>query len=115
MYKKTAGMIGVVAGMTAIGSAQAAVPPPASVAEALHASSYADLLAPIENAVAVLKADDAARPQDGFQTVQYGYYGQGYAQSHHHHAQHYGYRPPPPYARYDHHYHHHRNYGGDGL
>jgi hypothetical protein len=111
MDKKTAGMVGAVAGMAALGSAQAALPPAASVAEALHATSYAELLAPVENAVAVLKVDDAARSQDGFQTVQYGYYGQDYAESHHHHHHHAQYRPPPP--RHHHHHHHHHNYGGD--
>ncbi|MFZ2006681.1 MAG: hypothetical protein WAV02_16465 [Stellaceae bacterium] len=86
MDKRTAGLLGAVASIAAIGPAQAATPalpkPP----------SYADLLAPIPNAVALLKADDHARAQNPapLKLAQY--------HDHHHH----------------HHHHHHHNwwYGG---
>ena len=62
MDKKLVGLIGAVAGLATAGGAQAAIDPPA-LSEALHASSYADLLAPIANPVELLKADNAAREQ----------------------------------------------------
>ena len=58
MDKKTLGLLGAVAGLAAAGSAHAANAPVPNPAEALQASSYADLLAPVQNAAALLKADD---------------------------------------------------------
>jgi len=43
-------------GIATMGAAQAATPPPVT-----RSASYADLLTPISNAVALLQADDAAR------------------------------------------------------
>ncbi len=63
MDKKTAGLLGAVAGLAAMGTAQAAIAPGPNPMEALHAASYADLLAPVSDAVAVMKADDALRAQ----------------------------------------------------
>jgi len=85
MDKRTTGLLGVVAGIATMGSAQAATQPALA-----QPTSYADLLAPISNAVALLKAD-AARAQEPAPTK--------VAQYHHHHH---------------HHHHHHRNwwYGG---
>lgn len=119
MDKKTAGLLGAVAGLATMGSAHAAAPPAVNVTEAMQAASYADLLAPIENAVALVQADDATRAQ-GLQTVQY--YGGGYDHHHHHHHHHHanypgeGYGPPryPPPARYAHHHHHHHHHN-DGI
>lgn len=119
MEKKTAGLLGALAGLAAMGTAQAAIAPPASPAEALHVSSYADLLAPVPDAVAVLKADDALRARmagdtlNGAQLAQ-NYYGQ--QQHHHHHHHHHNqYRPPrhhhhhSQYRRPAHHHHHHHH------
>ena len=111
MGKKTAGLLGAVAGLATMGSAQAARPVP-HVAEALQVSSYSDLLAPIPDAVAVLKANDLARAQvrdvNGYVYFNYG-----------------PPLPPPPYAyerpppfpgygpyypRYYPHHHHHHNH-----
>jgi len=102
MDKKIAALLGAVAGVATIGSAQAATPS----ATPSQAATYADLLAPIPNAVDALKADDAAKTQDqgGFKLAQYPYYGYGayyggygygYRRHHHHH-----------------HHHHHHNYRG---
>lgn len=122
MDKITAGLIGAVAGLATIGSASAAVPTVANPAEALHAASYTELLAPVENAAALLKADDA-RIEAQLRTVQYyrGYgYDQGYgARDHHHHHHHqdyrrYSYNGPENYHHH-HHHHHHHNYGGGIL
>ena len=80
MDKKIAGLLGAVAALGAASSTQAApVAPPTDV---LQANSYADLLEPIPNAGAILKAvderDGSARDEAKLQTVQY----------HHHHHHH---------------------------
>jgi hypothetical protein len=61
MEKKTGGLLGAVAGLAAMGTAQAAIHPASTPSEALQVSSYADLLAPIPHATALLRADDEAR------------------------------------------------------
>ncbi len=61
MDKKIAGLLGAVAGLATMSTVQAATSSCAGPAEALQTSSYADLLAPISNPAAVLKADNAAR------------------------------------------------------
>ncbi|HJU18515.1 MAG TPA: hypothetical protein VJ770_18850 [Stellaceae bacterium] len=111
MDKKIAGLLGAVAGLAMAGSAQAALSPAANPSETLQASSYADLLAPIPNAVALMKADDAARaqqpnaaPSEDVQVAQrYPFY---HHHHHHHHHSYYGY-----YRRYHHHHHHHHHRG----
>jgi hypothetical protein len=60
------------------------------------ASSYTDLLAPIENAVVQLRQDDAAPVQD----AEYYYYPPRYHHHHHHHH----------YRRYSHYHHHYYRY-----
>ena len=116
MDKMATGLLGAVAGMATMASAQAVAHPARDVAEALRVSSYADLLKPIPDAVALLKADDAARAQtanlltyvsDGIQLAQAYYYGYGNPYN----------APYPPYAtpygyypRYHHHHHHHHRY-----
>ena len=105
MDKKLAGLLGVVAGLTTLSSAQAAPDP----SEALQASSYADLLAPIPSAAALLIADDALRAQEpageavSEVQVAQGYYYPNYYQNHHHHHHH-------SYWGYYHHHHHHHHH-----
>jgi hypothetical protein len=115
MDKKIAGLLGAVAGLATVSSAQAAISPAPNPSEALQASSYADLLAPIPNAVTLLKADDAARAQqpaakavDDIQLAQ-GYYHHHHHHHHHHHSYRYG--PPYPYYRHGYHHHHHHHHG----
>jgi hypothetical protein len=98
MDKKIAGLLGAVAGLATISSAQAAPESGPTASEGLQASSYVDLLAPIPNAVAALEADNAARAQNLELAQYYGYYPN---------SNYYPY-PPPPY--YHHHHHHHHNY-----
>lgn len=113
MDKKIAGLLGAVAGLATVGTAQAAIPP-APNPEGLQASSYADLLAPIPNAVEALQADNAAwarnielaqyyynGPAYGYPNggPAYGYYSNPYYHHHHHHHNNY----------YAHHHHHHHN------
>jgi hypothetical protein len=100
MDKKTLGLLGAVAGLAAAGSAHAANAPAVNPTEALQASSYADLLAPVQNAAALLKADDAARAQrrapKGEIQLADVYIGVPHHRHHHHH----------------HHHHHHRHDDG---
>jgi hypothetical protein len=102
MDKNMAGLIAAVGALVA-GSAQAANTPPLAVNPVLQATSYADLLKPIPNALEVLKAQNEASPatfggdeQPKVETVQY---------HHHHHHHHHRYR-----RVYHHHHHHHHNY-----
>jgi len=97
MDKKIAGLLGAVAGLATIGTAQAAINPAAGQ-DALQAYSYADLLTPIAHPIALLKADDAARaqkpaaePAADFQLAE------NYHHHHHHHT-------------YSRNYHHHHRY-----
>ncbi len=58
MDKKIAALLGAAAALTTMTAANAAASAPT---ETLQASSYADLLAPVPNALAQLIADDTAR------------------------------------------------------
>src|ERR1700752_458972 len=101
MDKKIAGLLGAVAGLATISSAQAAPEPGPAPSEALQASSYADLLAPIPNPVAALEADNAARAQNLELAQYYNYPYSNYSYPY--------YSYPPPYYHH-HHHHHHNNY-----
>ena len=105
MDRKAGALVGVVTGLATMGAAQAGSAP-VNVPEVMHASSYADLLTPIANPVAVLRADDAARVAEGnAREVQYYDYGPPpprYYYHHHHHHHHY----------YHHHHHHHHHHAG---
>ncbi|HZT87123.1 MAG TPA: hypothetical protein VFA12_04075 [Stellaceae bacterium] len=111
MDKKLAGLLGAVAGLATMASAQAAAPIQ-NQSEPLQASSYRDLLNPIANPVEALKADNAARAEQAAREVQlaqyyYPYYGPYYGPYpyyHHHHHHHHSY--------YHHHHHHHHHHGG---
>lgn len=110
MDKTTAALLGAVASLATMGAAQAAAPPVPNASEALKAASYADLLSPVENAAAVMKADDAARAQQApvegnIEPVQYYNYGPPRGYHHHHHHHH-------AYYRHHHHHHHHASYVG---
>jgi hypothetical protein len=108
MDKKIAALLGAVASVSTLGAAQAATP--VNPGDALQASSYADLLAPVPNAVAALIADDAARASksDGEMEV-----AQIQVQIGHHHHHHHRYHRKPVivikrHHRRHHHHHHHR-------
>jgi hypothetical protein len=83
MDKKIAGLLGAAAAITTVTGAQAAPAQPLTAP-----ASYRELLEPIPNAAAVLKADDAAReqmtPDAKLERVQW----------HHHHHHHHGYYNP---------------------
>jgi ABC-type nickel/cobalt efflux system permease component RcnA len=106
MDKKIAGLLGAVAGLATMSTAQAATNPAPDPAEALQVSSYADLLAPISNAAAALEADNAARATaaEGLNEVKL-------AQAYYYPS----YSPPPPnypysYPAYNYHHHHHHHH-----
>jgi len=99
MDKNVAGLLAV-ASVLAV-PAHAATALPVDVASALRASSYADLLAPIPNAAAILKAsaeatsaapETTAEGQSPLMEARYWYH-------HHHHHHH--------WRRRWHHHHHH--------
>jgi hypothetical protein len=104
MDKTIVGVIGAVTGLASLdGAAQAATAPPPDALPA--ARSYADLLDPIPNAVAMLQAADTAaaaraaqQPAGDDVQVAQVYIGVGHHHHHHHHR----------YWRHHHHHHHHR-------
>ncbi len=111
MDKKIAGLLGAVAALGTMGGAQAAPMP----TDTMQANSYADLLAPVPNAMAALQADNAARSRpsaderaDGVQVAEYYHHHHHHhrrviiIRRHHHHHHH--------YRRYHHHHHHHSHY-----
>lgn len=121
MSKKTAGLVGAISALplAAVGPAAHA----RALDEVMTPRSYAELLQPIPNAVALLgeaKAREAARPEPRIQTAQYyggwgGYYGQPYYHHHHHHHHHWngGWGGWGYYGRpYYHHHHHHHHWNG---
>jgi hypothetical protein len=99
---KIAGLLGAVAALGTVTSTEAAPLPPPS--EVLHANSYADLLEPIPNAGAVLKAmdeqDGVGRGEPTVQLVQY----------HHHHHSHTVVVTRHRHYRHHHHHHHHHHH-----
>lgn len=110
MDKKIAGLLGAVAGLATMSAAQAATTPAASAAQVQPPTSYADLLAPVPNAAAQLKADDAARlPQAPAraQTAQYYFYYGPSDEFYEHHHHHHFFRP---FFHHHHHHHHHAAY-----
>jgi hypothetical protein len=118
MDKKIAGLLGAMASIGALNSAQAA--PTLNPTDILRANSFAELLEPIPDASARLKAVEEAQAQDtdaNVQLAQYYYH-------HHHHHHHHGFYPRydepevvivPRYRRpyYHHHHHHHSFYRRD--
>ena len=112
MDKKIAGLLGAVASLGTFTAADAS-PAPAP-ADVLRANSYANLLEPIPNAVALLQAVDESTPAQTTENVQMA---QFYHHHHHHHhsfyRHHHSYYPRvvvvPRYRRHHHHHHHHHH------
>ena len=109
MDKKIAGLLGGVTALTALGAAQAATPQTGAAGEGPRASSYADLLNPIPNAVAALQEDDAAHDAKASTA------GVKVAEDHHHHHHHRYHRRViviKPHRHHHHHHHHHQSFLG---
>ncbi len=115
MDKKIAGLLGAVATLGTFNAAEAA-PAPAPT-DVLRVNSYADLLEPIPNAVALLQVVDKFAPAPATENVQVA---QFYHHHHHHHHHsfyrhhHHSYYPrvvvAPRYRRHHHHHHHHHHH-----
>ena len=106
MDKKIAGLAGAITSLASMHAAEAS--PAQNVAEIVSPRSYAELLQPIPNAAALLKAVDAAaavraeaeaKRNANVRLAQYWDY---YYPHHHHHHNYYYQRP-----YYHHHHHHH--------
>jgi hypothetical protein len=114
MDKKIAGLLGAVATLGTFTAAEAGpVPAPADV---LRADSYADLLEPIPNAVALLQAVDETTSAPATGNVQLAQFYHHHHHHHHHHSfyrHHHSYHPRvvvvPGYRRHHHHHHHHHH------
>jgi hypothetical protein len=118
MEKKIVGLLGAMATLGAFNGAEAAPAPPPAPTDVLRANSFADLLEPIPNAAALLKAVDESRPvpsaDDNVQLAQFYHH---HHHHHHHHSQYrrgYGYDYAPRVIivprRYRHHHHHHHHH-----
>jgi hypothetical protein len=100
MDKKIAGLLGAAAALAAVGSANAATEAQGNPQN--PAAGYRELLNPVPNAVAALKADDARRETEARNvktaqvSVQFGHH------HHHHHVRHH---------HHHHHHHHNSSYG----
>jgi hypothetical protein len=103
MDKKIAGLLGAVAALSTANAAQASPAPTTAQVNVLEASSYANLLEPIPNAAAILKAVDERGPASSakgeFQL----------AQAHHHHHHHHHRTVVIRRPRHHHHHHHHHD------
>jgi len=103
MDKKIAGLLGAAAALTTVAGGNAAALAASAPTQSLLASSYADLLAPVPNALAQLVADDAARASkprgEKLEMAQL----QVEIGRHHHHHHH-------RYRRHRHRHHHHSNF-----
>jgi hypothetical protein len=88
MDKKIAGLLGAAAALTTMTAAQAAVPTPS--AQPAPAQSYADLLVPVANPVAALKADDAQPVGGSFILAKTVVIKKNKHHHHHHHHHHHG-------------------------
>jgi hypothetical protein len=99
MDKTIARLLGAAAALTTMTGANATSVAATAPTDALPASSYADLLAPVPNALAQLIADDTARAgkPSGMEMAQIQVEIGG--RHHHHHR----------YRRHRHHHHHHHH------
>jgi hypothetical protein len=103
---KIVGLVGAISGLATLDGAQAATVESPNTTALNGARSFAELLAPIPNALAVLRAMDAAEAgrtgqeagtDPNVTLVQYHHH----HRAHHHHHHHRWFR--------HHHHHHHRN------
>ncbi len=124
MEWKAVRIVGVVAGVTAIGvpTTQATVLASTTSPSSLAVTSYSALLQPVPNAVEVLKASNAellAQSRSNKLNVEHidwpgdqghhHHHHEYYAPPSHHHHHHEYYAPPPPPPVYHHHHHHHHS------
>jgi hypothetical protein len=112
MDKRIAGLLGAAAALATVGGANAATETQGNPQN--PATNYRELLDPVPNATAALKADDARREAEARNvktaqiSVQVGHHhhhhGVRIRVGHHHHHRYYRHH-------HHHHHHHHSNYG----
>ena len=106
MDKSLAGLLGAIGALAVASPSHAAISAPVDLDAAMRADSYADLLKPIPNALAVKQALDEQRAAEpgvpDLMTVQY------YRHHHHHHHSYYRRR----YHHHHHHRYHHHHHAG---
>jgi len=120
--KKIVGVIGAIAGLAALDQAAQATPAATPTPDPMNARSFAELLDPIPNAVAALRAADAAATRetpavgahDGATQVA-GLHHHHHRYHHHHHHHHHRVirriiRHIVPHHHHHHHHHHHLSY-----
>jgi hypothetical protein len=108
MERKIAGLLGAMATLGAVNAAQAVPAPSTTPSDTLRANSFAELLEPIPNAAALLKAVDESQPNPSAgANVQLAQY---YHHHHHHHHHNFYRRYYAPRYRHHHHHHHHHNW-----
>ena len=111
MEKKIAGLLGAMATLGAFSAAQAAPSPTPAPSDLLRANSFADLLEPIPNAAALLKAVDESPTPSADENVKLAqYYHHHHHHHHHHHSFYRRYGPVVVVPRYRHHHHHHHHH-----
>jgi hypothetical protein len=117
MDKKIVGLAGALAAFGAV-PAQAATELSSATPELVAARSFADLLDPIPNALALLQAIDSAKAARSEGAAQSVVQMAEEDEEHHHHHHHHRYyrkpyvppRPPPRRYYYHHHHHHHHHH-----
>jgi hypothetical protein len=115
MDKKIAGLVGAISALAPVNAVEAVQA--REVTEVLNARSYAELLQPIPNAVALLMAADAvnvarakgeAEQNPNVKLAQYGY--DHHHHHHHHHRWYHHHHHHRWYYRHHHHHHHHHDF-----
>ena len=102
MDQKIVGIVGAIAGLVSLDAAQGTATAMPNPEAPKGARSFAELLDPIPNALAMLRAADSTAPRNqAEQTTDVRV-----AQNHHHHHHH---RYVKPKRRHHHHHHHHHN------
>jgi hypothetical protein len=112
MEKKIVGLLGAMATLGAFNAAQAAPTPAPAPSDVLRANSFAELLEPIPNAAALLKAVDESPTPSADENVKLAQYYHHHHHHHHHHSFYRRYGPVvvvPRYRRHHHHHHHHHH------
>jgi hypothetical protein len=110
MDKKIAGLLGAAAALATMGSANATE---ATGNPSNPAATYRDLLNPVPDALAALKADDARRANESTAGAKVAQVTIGIGHHHHHHHHHHMVPrvhvrvAPRPHHHHHHHHHHH--------
>jgi hypothetical protein len=106
MDKKLVGLLGAAAALTTFGGLQST---PAQATELGSAATYRDLLDPVPDALAALKADDARLAETPAADTKLAQYDHHHHHHHHHHV-------VPRVVRHilgGHHHHHHHHHHHD--